>query len=132
MRMKNETEKKKVPAMENIEISQEDIESWKAEHGSVYKTISGNQAIIYRPIKRSEYTAFMLDTDIPIEEENDPEKRLERLSKRQVGLCQITVLYPDQETLAKMLENKAGLASTLSDEIMDHSGFNALAKSEEL
>ena len=125
-------ENKKVDVLEKAAVSQGEIDAWKAMFGHVYKTMSGKQAIIYRPIRRSEYTKLMLDTDIPPEEERIPEKRLERLSSRQVGLCEIAVLYPAGEELSAMLENEAGLASNLSDEIMDHSGFNALAQTEEL
>ena len=50
-------------------VSQAQIDEWKAEYGHVYKTANGNDAIIYRPIRRSEYTQLMLDTDISEEDE---------------------------------------------------------------
>lgn len=132
--MKEDYQEKKTETTmaQQTEVSRASIEAWKAEFGHVYKTKSGKQAIIYRPIRRSEYTKLMLETDIKPEEESVPEKRLERLSNRQVGLCAISVLYPQGEDLSRMLENEAGLASNLADEIMDHSGFNALAQTEEL
>lgn len=130
--MSENVKKTEVPMIANTTISKAQIEEWKAEYGYVYKTMDGKKPIIYRPIRRDEYRQLMLSTDIPIEDENDPEKRFERLSKRQVGICEITVLYPEAEELSKMLENKAGLASTLSNEIMDYSGFDSLAKTEEL
>ena len=111
-------------------ISQAQIDEWKAQFGHVYKTAMGNDPIIYRPIMRSEYKKLIAETEIPIEDEQNEEARAERLSKRQEGVCMTAVLYP--ETIAGMLERFAGLAVRLSDEIMDHSGFNALAASEEL
>lgn len=126
-----EVEKKENEKIEGA-LTQADIDGWKALFDHVYKTYSGNQPIIYRPIKRSEYTKLMLSTDIDPADEDDTEKRMERLSSRQVGICKISVLYPDPESTEKLLEDEAGLASNLADEIMDHSGFNALANSEEL
>lgn len=128
---KKETEKKEqvIPG----DITRAEIEAWKALHGKVYKTMAGEQrAFIYRPIKRHEYTKLMLDTELTPEEEPLAEKRLKRLSDRQIGICMICTLWPSQEEMERMLENEAGLASNLSNEIMDHSGFDALAKSEEL
>ena len=127
-----ENKKSEIPMVANTTISQAQIDEWKAEYGYVYKTMDGKRPIIYRPIRRNEYRQLMLDTDIPIEDENDAEKRFERLSARQIGICKITVLYPEAEELSKMLENKAGLAVSLSNEIMDYSGFDSLAKTEEL
>ncbi len=111
-------------------IAKSQIEEWKAEFGHVYKTSSGGTDIIYRPVRRSEYTELMKDTEIPIESEEDIEARAKRLQDRQDGLCKIAVLYP--ENIDEILEALAGLASNLSSEIMDHSGFDALSKSEEL
>jgi len=111
-------------------LSQAQIEEWKASYGHVYKTADSDDTIIYRPIRRSEYTRLMLETDISDEEAQDQEKRIERLENRQTALCKVTVLYPDN--ILDLIEERAGLASNLADEIMAHSGFNALAKSEEL
>jgi hypothetical protein len=127
----NEVEKKENKKTKGV-LTQADIDAWKATYDHVYKTYSNNQAIIYRPIKRSEYTRLMLDTDIDPADEQDTEKRMERLSSRQVGICKISILYPPEEEADKLLEDEAGLASNLADVIMDHSGFNALANSEEL
>lgn len=111
-------------------LSQAQIDEWKAEYGHVYKTADGKDTIIYRPIRRSEYRKLMIDTDITAEEALDTEKRIERLENRQTELCNLTVLYPDN--IIELLEERAGLALNLSDEIMGHSGFNNLKESEEL
>ena len=111
-------------------VSQTQIDEWKAEYGHVYKTANGKDAIIYRPIRRSEYTKLMLDTDIPEEEEGNVEKRIERTDSRRLGICHIAVLYP--EDIDSMLEAQAGLANILAEEIMAHSGFMPLKESEEL
>lgn len=111
-------------------ISKAQIEEWKKEFGHVYKTANGNDAIIYRPVRRSEYTQLMLETDISDEDEEVAEKRIERTDNRRIGICKLSVLYP--EDIDTMLENQAGLANILSEEIMAHSGFLPLQESEEL
>ena len=111
-------------------LSQAQIEEWKAAYGHVYNTADGNDTIIYRPIRRVEYTKLMLETDISEEDAQNQEKRIERLENHQTALCKVTVLYPGN--ILELIEERAGLAANLADEIMAHSGFNALAKSEEL
>lgn len=113
-------------------VTQAEIDNWKAEFGHVYRTESAGEAFIFRPVRRSEYTKLMLDTDIAPEEEATAERRLERLSDRQLGLCKICVLWPQEDILNNMLESAAGLASNLSEEIMGRSGFNALSGTQEL
>lgn len=111
-------------------VSQAQIDEWKAEYGHVYKTACGNDAIIYRPIRRSEYTQLMLETDISEEDEEVVEKRIERTDNRRLGICRASVLYP--ENIEEMMEAQAGLANLLAEEIMAHSGFLPLPESEEL
>lgn len=113
-------------------VTQAEIDNWKAEFGHVYRTESAGKAFIFRPIRRSEYTKLMLDTDINPEEEVTSERRLKRLSDRQLGICKICVLWPQSDVLNDMLEGAAGLALNLSEEIMDCSGFNALSGTQEL
>ena len=111
-------------------VSQAQIDEWKAEYGHVYKTANGKDAIIYRPVRRSEYTQLMLDTDISDEDEQDVEKRIERTENRRTKICEVSVLYP--ENISEVLESQAGLANMLAEEIMAHSGFLPLQESEEL
>lgn len=111
-------------------VTQAQIDEWKAEYGHVYKTANGKDAIIYRPLRRSEYTKLMLETDISEEEEENVEKRVERTDNRRLGICHATVLYP--ENIDEMIEAQAGLANILAEEIMAHSGFLPLKESEEL
>lgn len=111
-------------------IAKTQIDEWKAEFGHVYRTMNGDDPIIYRPIRRSEYTKLMLETDISEEDEEVVEKRIERTENRRTAICSAATLFP--EDIEKVLENQAGLAASLAEEIMAHSGFMPLQQSEEL
>ena len=111
-------------------VSTAQIEEWKAQYGHVYKTASGSQAIIYRPINRAEYNDLIDSTEIPYDQEGDKDARNKRFESRQTGVIKICTLYP--KNIAEIVDRFGGLASTLSDEIMSHSGFNKLAQTEEL
>jgi hypothetical protein len=111
-------------------VTQAQINEWKAAFGHVYKTANGDDPIIYRPVRRSEYTKLMMETDLTDEEEEIVEKRIERTNKRREGICRISVLYP--EDVDTLIESQAGLANLLAEEIMAHSGFLPLKESEEL
>lgn len=116
--------------LESTFLTEEQIASWKDEFKHVYQTGNGDTVIIYRPIRRSEYSKIMLDTEIPREDEQDDTKRAKRLMDRQTEICRTAVLYP--ENIDEELEAAAGLADNLSEEIMSHSGFGALKRTKEL
>lgn len=111
-------------------ISKAQIDEWKAEYGHVYRTMNGDDPIIYRPVRRSEYTKLMLETDISEEDEEVVEKRIERTENRRTAICAVATLYP--ENIEEVMESQAGLAASLAEEIMAHSGFMPLQQSEEL
>ena len=110
------------------EITKAQIEEWKALYGHVFKVSEGTQDFIFRPLKRSEYTKLMIDTEV---EGTSPEAQAERLSARQARLCEICILYPYGD-VTDMLEDLAGLGDNLAEYIMAKSGFNALSEPEEL
>lgn len=112
------------------ELSQAQIEEWKAKYGHVYKTASGKQAIVYHSVNRKDYEQMMEDTEISVEDEQDEKKRLERVRNRKLAMIQLSVLYP--ENIMELVDEFAGLSDSLTDDIMVHSGFNALAETEEL
>lgn len=113
---------------ENKELTQAQIDEWKALYGHVFKVSEGSQDFIFRPLKRSEYTKLMIDTEV---EGTSREAQAERLSMRQAELCRICVLYPYGD-VSDMLEDFAGLGDNLAEYIMAKSGFNALSEPEEL
>ena len=98
-------------------VSKEQIEAWKAEHGSIYKiTPIQGLDIIYRPITREDY--------------------IEIMNSQITG----SIDDPEIETVKKCVLNdvpeavyheKGGLATVVYEEIMKKSGF-VIVESEEL
>ena len=99
------------------------IEAWKSEYGKLYKTIVEGDEYIWRKLKRKEYVEVM---NI-LQQEGEDEDSV--VYKRQAAIVQKTCLYP--EKIDDELEKSAGLAITLSDEIIAKSGFGQ-AETQEL
>lgn len=97
---------------------EEKIKYWKEKYGKLYKTEFDNEYYIWRRIKRKEF--INLFTEVPDDEEN---KDLVYWQRQEV-VCKRAVLYP--ENIAQKIENCAGLATILSEEIMYKSGFGTL------
>ena len=99
-----------------------DIEMWKEEHKKIFKSIIDGKEYIWRRGKRKEYSEVMNITDIADADD--------RIYARQVGICKATILNIPMEELEEDLEDLSGLAVTLSEEIMEKSGFNITATFE--
>ena len=86
-------------------------------YGKIYKNvIDDNEFVIWRLIKRKEYKE-LLDND-----------SLEIFDKQE-SIVKTALLYP--ENVDELIESKAGLATVLAEEILEHSGFE-ISKSERL
>ena len=93
------------------------IAEWKAMYGKIYKNvIDDNEFVIWRLIKRKEYKE-LLDND-----------SLEIFDKQE-SIVKAALLYP--ENVDELIESRAGLATVLAEEILEHSGFE-ISKSERL
>lgn len=102
-------------------LNKAELEKWKAEHGALYRTEYFGEGFVWRPLKRKEFVEVMNMTN-----EDNPE---ELFYERQEVIVRKTVLSPAPERVAELIEQRGGLASGLSDEIMEKSGFqNALSK----
>lgn len=110
----------KINEKENLEKTE--IEKWKEENGKIFKSIINDKDYIWRRLKRKEYSEVMA-----IKDGGDVD---ERVYSRQVAITKIAVLNLSEEELEKDLEELAGLATTLSEEVMDKSGFNLTATFE--
>lgn len=91
----------------------EKIENWKKEFGDrIYNTTLFGETYIWRPLTRSEYREIR----------NTPGE------DREIIICIQQVLHPeDKDTFKELLEEKAGIATTLSEEILEKSGFAQFA-----
>lgn len=104
------TKGKKVAAEKTLD---ELIPAWKKQFGRLYKNTVDDVEVIWRPIRRGEYRELL---NISVDENEDA------FFARQEKTCQMAVLYP--KDIASLIEQKAGLATVLSEEILAKSGFD--------
>lgn len=88
------------------------LQQWKSLYSNeVFVTEFGEDVIIFRPIRRREYRDIY-------EVEGDPSNYY---IEEQV--CRKSILWPENYADQKMTFGKAGIPSTLSQMIMERSGF---------
>lgn len=96
------------------------IEKWKQEHKRVFKNDIDGETIIWRRLKRGEYKQILKES-----EEDEDNKILTKQEK----MVATAILYPFNAE--ELIEENAGLATVLSEEILARSGF-AISYTEEL
>lgn len=96
------------------------IEKWKQEHKRIFKNDIDGETIIWRRLKRGEYKNILNES----EEDQD-----NRILTKQEKMVATAVLYPFN--IEEVIEDNAGLATVLSEEILAKSGF-AISYTEEL
>lgn len=97
-------------------LTETQINNWKKEYGKIYKTIIGEDVIIWRKLKRSEYVNIMLDEST---DENTDVR--EKVFLRQDQITKIATLYPNN--IEDLINESGALATCMSDQIMLKSGF---------
>lgn len=110
----SENKKTKIESEMTLE---ERIAEWKKEHKKVFMCTVNGKDYIWRRIKRNEYAQIMA-----IKEGEDVD---ERIYNRQYAITKLAVLNIEEAELENDLEELAGLATTIADEVLDRSGFNA-------
>lgn len=108
------------PVIEDEEDNLEsNIETWKAMYKRLFKNEIDGEVIIWRRLKRGEYKEIL-------KAETDEDDKI--LTKQEL-MVKAAVLYPyDVEAL---IDENAGLATVLSEEILAKSGF-AISYTEEI
>lgn len=123
-------------ALEDLEDDEEEfidgvtigqLKEWKAKYGRLYTaTVFADMTVIFRPINRMEYTQHV--------------KRMEDLNNRanlspamaslrhEESLASIAMLHPVYDVQDP--QNLAGLPSLIAQNILEGSGFSALAVRE--
>lgn len=96
------------------------IEKWKQEHKRIFKNDIDGETIIWRRLKRGEYKNILNES----EEDQD-----NKILTKQEKMVATAVLYPFN--IEEVIEDNAGLATVLSEEILAKSGF-AISYTEEL
>ena len=95
---------------------------WKKEYKKVFLSTIDDEDYIWRRIKRKEYSDIMAIKDT---EDVD-----ERIYQRQIAIAKLVVLNFTEEELEERIEELAGLASTIADEVLSKSGFNLTSTTE--
>lgn len=93
---------------------QQAIQKWKAEYGKIYKSIIDEEIYIWRKLKRKEYVQIMSNKSVEGQED-------EAIYGRQDTIAETVVLFPS--SIKELLENNAGLGTTIADEVLLKSGF---------
>ena len=88
------------------------VSDWKSRYdGEVFMSDFNDKVIIWRPIRRKEFR------DLQRVEGAADEYYLEE------AVCRTCVLFPEDYAMHAMTFGKAGIPTTLSQMIMEHSGF---------
>ena len=124
---KTTRKKKAIPSLEQVKTQEETednfeayLDTWKAQHKRIFKNEIDGEVIIWRRLKRGEYKEIL---KADVEEEED------KILTKQELMVKTAILYPfDVDTL---IDENAGLATVLSEEILAKSGF-AISYTEEL
>ena len=103
-------------------VTQQQLDAWKLQYGDLYRTNLNNNSFIWHKVRRKDYIALMTDPEISAIENQEL-----RIFFRQEKIMKQCVLYPDMETLENLIENNAGVAGNISDEIMMVSGFRPVS-----
>lgn len=89
-----------------------EVEGWKERHEYVYFTPFANEVYVWRTLMRPEYREIIRDTTLTAMD-------------REEMFTEKCTLYPYDFSLDKIKKSRAGVASLLSEMIMDKSGFVA-------
>ncbi|PTY92881.1 hypothetical protein [Heyndrickxia sporothermodurans] len=110
---------------ENVTLDDKQIQQWKKQWGKIFKTTVGGEAFIWRKLKRKEYVEIMSNAEV---EEAEEEVLGSRIYKRQERITKLVVLFPTD--IESRIEENAGLATSISDEVIAKSGFDVSATEE--
>lgn len=100
------------------------INAWKEQYGDVYVTsVTPTKHVVWRTISRFEYRRLTKNLEMAIA--SGQVSNAEANLNNEEEIVEMCVLYP-QYNRDSSLRDLAGLASTLSQQIMEASGFNSI------
>lgn len=108
------------------ELTDEKIVAWKKEHKKIYKTVISDQVFIWKKLKRGDYIAIKGEVFDGI-----TTQQMAALMQEE-SIVKRCVLYPSGEKLEEVIDEYAGIATSLADSIMEKSGFPIRVFSQEL
>lgn len=92
--------------------SRKEVEGWKSRYTHVYFTPFDGEVYVWRTLQRPEYREIIRDATLTALD-------------REEMFTEKCVLFPYDFSLEKIKKSRAGIASLLSEMIMDKSGFVA-------
>ena len=101
-------------------LSETQINEWKQKYRKIYKSVVGDSVVIFRKLNRAEYVNIMSHVE-------DDDAQI-KIYKRQDAITEAATLYP--ENVTELVEENAGFASLMADEILTRSGFNLVSTTE--
>ena len=113
-------------------LTESQINDWKKQYKKIlqrdnslkkiYKSIVGEEVIIWRKLKRSEYIDIMTNSSFKDDDSNKSPYL------RQDAIVKMCCLYPSN--IDEIIEENGALSTYISDEIMLKSGFEITATTE--
>lgn len=98
----------------------------KAKYPKLYVTeLDNGQQVVWHPLTRKEYRDI-----VAIVDENKTDTEI--IMSRQEDTCRRCIVYPEKDELEKLIQECAGVATTICDEVYAKSGFNMTKKTQEL
>lgn len=102
-------------------VDRQQIDAWKQEFGEIYRTDLNGQVYIWHKLRRKDYIDIMSNAEFSNIENSEVKVFL-----RQEEILRRGALFPSGKELDYIIENNAGVAANISDEIMLASGFRAV------
>lgn len=116
--MDNMRERYGIPAPVDEIVSKTQIDAWKKQFGEIYRTDLNGQTYIWHKLRRRDYIEIMNDETLNAVQNSDL-----RIFLRQEKILKVGILHPSGEQLERLIDENAGVAGNISDEIMLASGF---------
>ena len=99
-------------------VSKSQLDAWKKQFNEIYRTDLNGQTYIWHKLRRRDYIDIMNDETLNAIENTDL-----RIFMRQEKILLAGILHPSGEKLERIVDENAGVAGNISDEIMLASGF---------
>ncbi len=98
------------------DITEKKLKQLKEEHKKIFRTIFADSTFIWHRLNRQDFNKIAAEA-------RDIEDREERFSTRERSIIRATVVFPHKEELEHFLQEEDILTTSLSEEILYHSGF---------
>ena len=98
------------------DITEKKLKKLKEEHKKIFRTNFADSTFVWHRLNRQDFNKIAAEA-------RDIEDREERFSTRERSIIRATVVFPHGEDLEHFLQEEDILTTSLSEEILYHSGF---------